>query len=107
MTSFDLSRSNPTDESEPRHDPYAAMRIRDYRWYLSGNMPYLIGINMQTVAVSWEIYQRTESNLALALVGLVQILPVVGLFLTAGHLIDRVDRRQILIVAIMGAMLCS
>ncbi len=53
---------------------------------------------MQTVAVSWEIYDRTIKIeiLALAMVGLVQIIPVIGLFLPAGHLIDRLDRRKIL-----------
>jgi MFS family permease len=90
-----------------RHDPYGALRVRNFRWFLFGNLPYTVGINMQTVAVSWEIYDRTRSNLALALVGLVQILPVVGLFLPAGHLIDRVDRRKILMTALPAATLLS
>jgi MFS family permease len=107
MSSPDLSQSSPSDESEPRHDPYAAMRIRDYRWFLSGNLPYLVGLNMQTTAVSWEIYDRTKSKFALAMVGLVQIVPVVGLFMPAGHLIDRVDRRKILMAALLTAMICS
>jgi MFS family permease len=107
MPSSDLSQSSPAADSERQHDPYAAMRIRDYRWFLSGNLPYLIGVNMQTAAVSWEIYDRTKSKLALAMVGLVQILPVVGLFMPAGHLIDRIDRRKILMAALIAAMLCS
>src|SRR5262245_6006349 len=107
MSSSDPSQSSPVDESEPRHDPYAAMRIRDFRWFLSGNLPYLIGVNMQTAAVSWEIYDRTKSKLALAMVGLVQIVPVVGLFMPAGHLIDRIDRRKILMVTLVAAMFCS
>src|SRR5262245_8562750 len=107
MSASDPARPNSTDESGPRHDPYAAMRVRDYRWYLSGNFPYLIGLNMQTVAVSWEIYDRTKSNLALALVGLVQIIPVVGLFMPAGHLIDRLDRRKILMCSQGAAALWS
>jgi len=107
MSASDPARSNSSEESGPRHDPYAALRCRDYRWFLSGNMPYLIGLNMQTVAVSWEIYDRTKSNLALALVGLVQIVPVVGLFMPAGHLIDRVDRRKILMLAVAAAAIWS
>jgi MFS family permease len=107
MSSPDLSQSRPADESGPRHDPYAAMRIRDYRWFLSGNLPYLIGLNMQTTAVSWEIYHRTKSNFAVAMVGLVQIVPVIGLFMPAGHLIDRIDRRKILLAALVAAMACS
>jgi|SRR5579872_3988035 len=90
-----------------RHDPYAALRIRDFRWFLSGNMPLLIGLNMQTTAISWEIFERTGSYLALALVGLVQIVPVVGLFMPAGHLIDRSDRRRILMTALASSMIWS
>src|SRR5262245_66554722 len=104
MSSPDSSQSNPADDSEPRHDPYAAMRIRDYRWFLSGNLPYLIGVNMQTTAVSWEIYDRTKSKLALAMVGLVQIVPVVGMFMPAGHLIDRIDRETVLMAALVGEL---
>ena len=94
-------------EAPKRHDPYSSLRVRDFRWLLFGNLPYTVGMNMQTVAVSWEIYDRTRSNLALALVGLVQIVPVVGLFLPAGHLIDRVDRRKILMTALPAATLLS
>src|SRR5258708_5743214 len=107
MNSPDLPQSNLADELSARHDPYAAMRVRDYRWFLSGSLPFLIGLNMQTCAISWEIYERTESKLALALVGLVQIVPVLGLFMSTGHLIDRVDRRKILMAALVGAMGCS
>ena len=96
-----------SEEPQRQHDPYGALRVRDFRWFLFGNLPYTVGINMQTVAVSWEIYDRTRSNLALALVGLVQILPVVGLFLPAGHLIDRVDRKKILLTALPAATLLS
>lgn len=107
MSAPDPDRLRSPVEREPRHDPYAALRLRDFRWFLSGNMPYLIGLNMQTVAISWEIYERTDSYRALAFVGLVQILPVIGLFMPAGHLVDRVDRRRILMTALAAAALCS
>ena len=64
---------------------YAVLKIPDFRWYLSGSMPYLIGLSMQTAAISWEIFERTKSYEKLALVGLVQIIPVVSLFMPAGH----------------------
>jgi MFS family permease len=96
------------------HDAYAALRLPDFRWYLAGNMPYLIGLNMQTAAISWEIFERTKSYENLALVGLVQIVPVVGLFMPAGHLIDRVNRQKVLILALgstavwsAGLLYCS
>lgn len=62
---------------------------------------------MQTFAVTWEIYERTNSKMALAWVGLVQIIPVIGLFMQAGHAADVIDRRKILLVALTFLATCS
>lgn len=48
-----------------------------------------------SVAVGWELYDRTGSPITLGLVGLVQVAPVIALFLPAGWLIDHVDRRVV------------
>ena len=54
---------------------------------------------MLQVAIGWELYERTNSALALGLVGLVTAIPVVILALPAGHLADRVDRKRIVMIA--------
>lgn len=87
-------------EALDAHDPYMVLRDRNFRWFLAGNMLSLLGIQMQTFAISWEIYERTRSNLALAWVGLAQVIPVVLLFLPAGHVVDRFDRRRILMLGL-------
>jgi hypothetical protein len=46
-----------------------------------------------SATVLWELYERTHSKLVLAGVGAVQVLPVVMLFVAAGALVDRSDRR--------------
>jgi predicted MFS family arabinose efflux permease len=51
------------------------------------------------VALGWELYERTHSALALGLVGLVTALPVILLALPAGHLADKMDRKQIVVGA--------
>jgi MFS family permease len=81
------------------HDPYRALRVPACRRYLAGNVLGTIGFQMQGVAVGWELYERTRSPLALGLVGLVQVLPVILFFLPVGHLVDRYDRRRVLITA--------
>jgi MFS family permease len=78
-----------------RHDPYGALRSRDYRLLLTGTFIANIGMQMQTTAVGWEIYNRTGSAMLLGLSGLVQFLPVFGLVLLAGHAADRYPRRSI------------
>ena len=54
---------------------------------------------MLQVALGWELYERTNSALALGLVGLVTAIPVILLALPAGHLADRMDRKHIVIAA--------
>jgi MFS family permease len=49
--------------------------------------------------VLWEIYERTSSKLLLAAVGLAQVIPVVLLFVPAGTLVDRGDRRELATIA--------
>lgn len=89
------------------HDPYAALRVRDFRLYLVGNLIATIGTQMQTVAVGWELYERTRSPLALGGVGLVQVLPVIALTLPAGHVADRVERRRVLMASLALLALAS
>jgi MFS family permease len=82
-----------------KHDPYAAFRSRGFRFFTTGNLLSIIGRQMLAVAVEWEIYRRTHSATALGLVGLVFALAIVGLSLPAGHLADRISRKQIILVA--------
>src|SRR5690349_5448417 len=57
------------------------------------------GRQILSVAVGWELYERTGSPLTLGLVGLVQVVPVVALFLPAGWLVDHRDRRALTTLA--------
>ncbi|MEP7270352.1 MAG: MFS transporter [Acidobacteriota bacterium] len=88
-------------------DAYAALRVRDFRLFLIGHVISVLGVQMQTVAVGWELYEKTGSALALGMVGLVQFMPMLGLALPAGHSADRFDRRRILMFASVLAALSS
>lgn len=88
----------PQDETSPRrHDPYAALRVADYRRYFTGNAFSLMGSQMASAAVAYELYKRTQSRFALGMVGFVQILPIILLTLPAGHLVDRLNRKRIVL----------
>src|SRR5439155_21135936 len=80
------------------HDPYAALRVRDFRFFAAGNVMAVIGAQMAAVAVAWELYQRTNSKMALGLVGLVQFLPLLLLSIPAGHVVDRSSRRNVIML---------
>jgi len=81
------------------HDPYAALRSRDYRRLLTANVLSAFGWAMQTVAVGWEVFVRTQSAAALGLTGLVQFLPIALLALPAGQAADRFSRKRLFLLA--------
>jgi MFS family permease len=85
--------------ARPSHDPYAAFRFASFNLYMTGNFLAFVGRQMLAVAVEWEIYRRTHSATALGLVGLVLVIPVVGLSLPAGHLADKYSRKHIIMIA--------
>jgi MFS family permease len=88
------------------HDPYAVLRNRDVRLYLIGRFVASLGQQMVTVAVGWELYERTKSALALGLVGLTQMGPMLLFTLPAGHVADNHDRKRIILL-MTGAMVCA
>ena len=78
---------------------YAVFRIRDYRLLIGGSFLTTTLQQTQAVALGWDIYERTGSAMALAWMGLVQFLPVILLFLPAGQMADRFDRRWIMVLS--------
>src|SRR3981189_1503684 len=65
------------------------------------------GLEMQSVAVGWQIYEITKRPLDLGLVGLAQFTPGILLFLVSGHAADHLDRRKLLITCYVGLAVCS
>ena len=93
--------------TDPRHDPYEALRSPGFRRLLSGSMLATIAAEIQTVALGWEILRRTNSPFALGLVGLVQVAPVILLSLPAGHIADQFPPQRILMAAQLTTALMS
>ncbi len=89
------------------HDPYAALRFRDFRLLFSGRFVAQLGEMMVSVGVGWELYERTGDAFALGLVGLVQVIPVMLLSLPAGYIVDRYDRKRITLYSQLVLIACS
>ena len=89
------------------HDPYAAFRYAEYRLYIGGWFVAILGTRIQSIAIAWEMYQRTGEALALGLVGLAQALPVMLLAIPAGYLADRFDRRRLVVLSLFSMSLTS
>ncbi len=89
------------------HNPYGALRSRDFRLLLTGGILAGVGSEIQAVAVGWELYRRTGRPADLGYVGLVQFLPILLLSLPAGHAADRYNRKVLLVAALSLMALAS
>ncbi len=75
--------------------------------FLSARLLASVAVQMQTVAVGWQVYAITGNPLDLGLIGLSQFLPFVLLVLPAGHVADRQNRAAILALCIALEFFCA
>jgi MFS family permease len=74
-----------------------ALRSRDFRLLLAGQVVSLTGTQMQQVAVVWQLYLLTQSPLALGMLGFFRVAPIVVFALGGGVLADAFDRRKLML----------
>jgi MFS family permease len=89
------------------HDSYAALRHRDFRWFVISLFAMTLGSQLQGVVVGWQVYAITHDPLSLGLIGLAEALPFIAVALPAGYLADRWNRRTICVIALAVLAACS
>ena len=95
--------------SEPESHSRAglsAFRYSNFTLFVVARFFLVAALEMQSVAVGWQIYEITRRPLDLGLVGLAQFLPVVFLFLPAGHAADRFNRKSLVLLCYIGFAIC-
>jgi MFS family permease len=93
--------------STPADPRRALRRNREFTRFIAARFLATVAVQMQTVAVGWQLYAVTRDPLDLGLVGLSQFLPFVLLILPAGHLADSRDRRRIVAACFALECLCA
>ncbi len=84
-----------------------AFTYPSFRFYIWARFFIVLATEMQSVAVGWQVYEITRRPLDLGFVGLAQFLPGIVLFLLAGYIADRYDRRKVLMFGYVGFGVCS
>ena len=93
--------------TSPAESRLALLRNADFTRYLTARFLGSIAVQMQAVAVGWQVYAITNDPLDLGLIGLAQFLPFVVLVLPAGQVADRYDRRLILVGCYALEVVCA
>src|SRR4051812_49709867 len=88
-------------------DAPALYRDRDLYFFVSSRFIATLAIQVQSVAIGWQVYEMERTPLALGLVGLCQFLPMFLLTLPAGDITDRFNQRRGYTMAASGPGPCS
>ncbi len=101
-----MSSPVPTENSA-KENAYAVFRNADFFRYLIARFIASFGMQMLVVAVDWELYERTNSALALGFVGLALMVPMFLGTLPSGHVADTYNRKKIILVTTFILALAS
>ncbi|MBI2730085.1 MAG: MFS transporter [Sphingobacteriales bacterium] len=79
---------------------------KEFRYFIVARFFLIMALRMVGTVVAYELFQLTKSSFSIGLVGLSEFIPVFSLALYAGHVIDKSDRRKILVRGILFYSLC-
>lgn len=96
-----------TTTLQQKHDPFASMRIAEYRHLMMGRFLFIMGLRMMGTLVGWWVYELTNEPFAIGLIGLSEVIPAVSLSLYAGHIIDISEKRKLLLRGVSLYFLCA
>jgi MFS family permease len=90
-----------------KHDAYAALRYREFRYFIFARFFTTIAIQMQSVIVGWQVYSMTRDPFSLGLIGLSEAIPFLGLSFFSGHIADIFNRRKIILISMLIYIACA
>lgn len=90
-----------------KNDPYEALRYTEFKFFLLMRFAMVFSWSMQFVIIEWEVYKLTKDPLSLGIIGLMEIIPAVGMALFAGHIVDQKEKKSLLVKCILGFSIVS
>ncbi len=96
-----------SEEIKVKHDPFAALRIKEFIFFLTSRFFLTLAIQMQSVIVGWQIYKYTKDVFALGMIGLAEAIPFIIVSLFAGHVADTFNRKYIIILSTSLLIFCT
>ncbi|PKM28819.1 MAG: MFS transporter [Gammaproteobacteria bacterium HGW-Gammaproteobacteria-12] len=87
--------------------PVSVYRLPGFLPFLIARIVVVFAVQIQAIVVAWQVYDLTRDPLSLAYVGLAQFIPMLVLLMPAGDLIDRYDRKRILMLSWLVEGVCA
>ena len=84
----------------------APLKEKEYRYFIIARFFYIMALRMVATVVAYKLYQLTRSSFSIGLVGLSEFIPVFLLALYSGYIIDKSDKRNMLVRGIFSYSFC-
>lgn len=85
---------------------FSVLKIPEFKNFIIGRFVFIMGLRMLGTLVSWWMYELTHDAFYIGMIGLAEALPAVGLALYAGYVIDKSEKRKLLLTAVLLYAVC-
>ena len=89
------------------NDPFAAVRIPEFKNLMLGRFTFIMALRMMGTLVAWWVYELTGDPFAIGLVGLSEVIPALSMALYAGHVIDKSEKRKLVLRGVLFYFLAA
>ena len=89
-----------------RKQSLTPLNHKEFRFFILSRFFYIMALRMVATVVAYQLYQLTKDSFSIGIVGLSEFIPVISLALYAGHVIDKSDKRTLLLKGILSYSLC-
>lgn len=89
-----------------RKQSLTPLNHKEFRYFILSRFFYIMALRMVATVVAYQLFQLTKDSFSIGIVGLSEFIPVVSLALYAGHVIDKSDKRTLLLKGILSYSVC-
>src|SRR5258708_6801910 len=89
------------------NSPFVSVRLKEFRLYIIQPFFFVMAMRMILRVVGWKMYLLTNALLLFSITGLEEEIPAVSLSLYSGHVVDKSDKRTLLLKTIILYLVCA
>jgi MFS family permease len=88
------------------NSPFVSVRYKEFRYFIIQRFFFTMAMRMTATLVWWKMYLLTKDPLLVSFVALAEAIPAISLALYSGHVVDKSDKRKLLLRSVLLYLVC-
>jgi MFS family permease len=88
------------------NSPFVSVRYKEFRYFIIQRFFFTMAMRMTATLVWWKMYLLTKDPLLVSFVALAEAIPAISLALYSGHVVDKSDKRKLLLRSVLLYLIC-